>query len=270
MNLISKIDDFLVKKKKRERTSYYPSEVSKCLRALWYKWKNVKETNPYKPGMFWKMRMGDKIHDLIFEFLEQSGLEIVNEVSFKYDAGLKYPISGRIDNIFIDEDGVMSGIEVKSSFGNFIRSVKKDGPKKDDIDQVVTYMGCTDVKRFYLIYIARDDGWRCQFVIENIENKIDISNRFFDFFDSYFNRLINKFKYLEKVVDNNVLPERGYNAVIKNGELRVKIQKDKVEYKSDWQCISKSGGCPYREYCCEEIINKSHGKIFIGEKELCI
>jgi CRISPR/Cas system-associated exonuclease Cas4 (RecB family) len=238
MNLITAIDNYLLQEHEaKKRESYYPSEVSKCLRQLYYRWTNEKPSNPIEAGGIWKMRMGDAAHDMIHEFLEKAGFEIINEVSFKKDIGLKYPISGRIDNVFIDEDGTLSGIEVKSSYGAGIKNIQKSGhAKKDDIDQVTIYSGCTDIKRWYLIYFGRDNAYRTQFVIDNPQG---------------FDELAFRFKLLEVAIELNTLPDREYLVAIKNGEIKDKFQKDNVEYKTSWRC----NYCSYKDMCWQEVIN---------------
>lgn len=131
MNLIDKIDNYLIQKEYHKRESYYPSEVNKCIRQLYYRWTEQKESNPITAGAIWKMRIGDSIHDMIHDYLKNSGLEIVPEVSFKKDIGLKYPLSGRIDDLFIDEDGELAGIEAKTSYGQGIINIQKSGHAKE-------------------------------------------------------------------------------------------------------------------------------------------
>ena len=240
MNLITEIDNYLLKEREhKDRNSYYPSEASKCMRQLYYKWTNHKASNPIEAGGIWKMRMGDAAHDMIHEFLVACGFEIINEVAFKKDVGLKYPISGRIDNVFIDVDGVVSGIEVKSSYGAGIKNIQRSGkPKYDDLSQVSVYMGCTDIKRFYLIYFGRDNAYRTQFVIDSIPIP--------------FYSLIDRFRMLEYYVTNNIIPGRDYKVAIKNGEIRDKFQKDNKEYRSNWQCLY----CSHKDFCWQEVVGE--------------
>jgi hypothetical protein len=242
MNLINQIDDFLLMRNKRKRESYYPSDVTSCSRKLFYKWQDVEETNPITAGNFWKMEMGNALHDMVAEFLENSGLEIINEISFKKDIGLDYPISGRLDNLFIDEDGELAGIEIKTSFGRGIKEIQRSGkPRDSDLAQVVMYMGCNpEIKRFYIIYVGRDNGYRTQFIINQSE-----------YIDNIFSVLLQKLATLEDSVKNNICPDREFSIVMKNGEIRDKFQKDKVVYKSDWQCFPY---CVFCNYCWQEII----------------
>jgi Holliday junction resolvase-like predicted endonuclease len=246
MNLIDKIDEYLVKRETRERKSYYPSEVSKCLRQLYYRWERTPESDPIKPGAFWKMRMGDKAHEMIVEYLTSAGMEIVAETSFTRDVNLKYPVSGRIDIIFVDDDRTLAGCEVKTSYGAGIRAIRREGyPKKQDIEQVIVYMGCTDIKRFYLLYLGRDDGYRTQFLIEQENGVLCCDGKPVH---TTFSKLVNRFWLLEAAVRDKIIPAREFNVAIKDGVIREKYQKDKIEYKSDWQCLY----CAYMNHCWQD------------------
>ena len=236
MNLINQIDNYLIKKEYHKREAYYPSEVNKCIRQLYYRWTEQKESNPITAGALWKMRIGDAIHDMIHEYLLASGMEIVPEVSFKKDIGLKYPLSGRIDDLFIDEDGELAGIEAKTSYGRGIIEIQKIGiPKREDWNQVTVYINCnSSIKRFYIIYFGRDNAYRTQFVIERSK-----------FTEDNANVLYKKFAFLEEHTLNKSLPDREFQVAIKNGEIKDKFQKNKIEYKSDWQCRY----CAFMNHC---------------------
>jgi hypothetical protein len=243
MNLIDRIDNYLIKKEYHKRDAYYPSEVNKCIRQLYYRWTEEPESNPVSAGALWKMRIGDAIHDMIHEYLKSSGMEIVPEVSFKKNIGLDYPISGRIDDLFIDEDGELSGIEAKTSFGRGIVSIQRDGnPREDDLNQVIIYMSCNpSIKRFYIVYFGRDNAYRTQFIINRYDN-----------LEHDFNNLIQKFYTLKDFINLKILPDRQYIVAIKNGEIKDKFQKNKIEYKSDWQCRY----CAFQNKCWKEEIVK--------------
>lgn len=249
MNLIDRIDQFLLKQTEKERESYYPSEISKCTRQLYYKWIKQPPSNEMEAGAYWKMQMGNKIHDLIHDFLNDTGLEIIPEISFKKDVDLNYPISGRIDNLFIDEDSKLAGIEVKTSYGAGIKRLQTaQNPRSEDLMQVIVYMGCIpEIDRFYLLYVGRDNAYRTQFVIEK-ETKTPWT----------FDKLLNKFRELEDCVFTMRLPEREYDVAIKNGEIKKKFQANGVIYTSDWQCMY----CRYRDFCWEDEIweDKTNGK----------
>jgi hypothetical protein len=258
MNLINEIDNYLIErdiKRRKTRESHYPSDINTCLRQLYYKWINEPVSDPIKPGALLKMSMGNKIHDLIYEYLEAANIEIINEISNKKSIeGLVHPISYRIDNIFIDpETNEMAIIEVKTSYGIGIRNVKKlNRPREGDLKQICLYMFLENIKKGYLLYIATDDGYRTQFII-NYDGRYFFCN--FAGTKIIADNILDKFKALEKYNNPNritIYPPRDYKVAIKNGEIKKKFQKDKVEYKSDWQCLY----CQWCTLCWKDYIKK--------------
>ena len=235
MNLIDKIDKYLCESGSRPRERHYPSDVSSCLRKLYYKWNSVGESNPTDAGGFWKMRMGDSLHTMIFEFLKDAGLEIQNEVANrKQIEGLKHELSYRIDNLFVDEDGETSGIEIKTSYGRGIVAIQKSqAPKESDLNQICLYMNLEKIPKFYLLYLGRDNGYRTQFLIDYREGKLCANGKVTGV---EYDTLIDRLALLEFHLENGKLPHREYMVAIKNGEIRDKYQADKVMYKTDWQC----------------------------------
>lgn len=243
MNLISKIDNYLLEEGRKERTSHYPSDINSCMRQLWYKWNNEPVSNPIEAGGYWKMKMGNAIHDLINEFLESAGFDIMNEISNKTKiGGLEHPISYRIDNIFMEDDQ-MAIIEVKSSYGAGIKAIQKQGkPRDSDLAQVLLYMFLEDINKTYLIYIGRDNGYRTQFEIEYKSGVIHIDGK--KTLHSFV-ELIDRLKIVEEHLIADSIPEREYQVAIKNGEIKDKFQKDKIVYKTDWQCSY----CQWMDLC---------------------
>jgi hypothetical protein len=54
-----------------------------------------------------------------------------------------------------------------------------------------------------------------------------------------------KFSLIEDCVENNIIPKRGFRAVVADGEVKGLVQRKGVKYKSDWQCMY----CVRRDYC---------------------
>lgn len=238
MNLINKIDNYLLNKERRIRSSHYPSDANSCIRQLYYKWTGVEESNPNTAGNIWKMEIGNSIHDLTTDFLKNAGLITMPEIAFKKEIpGLKNKVSGRIDNVFVDDDGMAAGLEVKTSFGQGIKYIQKTGkPKEDHLVQVAMYLHFTNIKRFYLLYIGRDNAYRTQFMYTKEDLDINMDE------------IINKYKDLEIALEAKKLPDRQYNVVIKEGEIKDKVQKKGVITKSDWKCIY----CNHKNLCWKE------------------
>jgi len=249
-NLIDRIDNWLVSKEHRARTSHYPSDLLACRRQLYYKWTKEPITRPMEAGAHWKTRIGDSLHDMIFGFLKDSGLDIVREIEFKLDLGLKYKISGRLDCVFVDEDKSLSGLEIKTSFGRGIVEIQREQePKPEHIAQVFVYMKATEIKRFYLLYLGRDSGYRTVFVFEYIDGVLCYNGHPVKI---TLEQIKAKLQDLELSIDMKSLPDRDYKMLIKNGKLRDKVQKDSVDHSSDWQCRF----CGFVETCYKDDLVK--------------
>jgi len=234
-NLIDRIDAYLLQEEKHIRTAHYPSDAASCLRQLFFKWIDEPVSNPIEVGTLWKFKMGDAMHDMMRTFLKEMNYELVSEIGERtMVTGLQYPISWRLDVLFMDEDGQLAGIDFKTSFGRYIVNLKDTGPKEHELTQVAIYMKLNPViARFYLVYLARDSGYRCQYIVER--NQISL------IWEIAFTRL----QLLEGALANGAKPGREYQLAIKNGEARDKFQKNKIIYKSNWQCNL----CQWRDKC---------------------
>lgn len=248
-DLFSEIDTFLLSRESRERRGHYASDIAACLRQLYYKWKAIPETNPIEPAGYWKMSMGEKIHTLVHEFLVEAGYDIINEVAGTYThEKLSLPIHYRVDNLFIDQDGALAGLEVKTTYGAGMKMLGAQ-PKPEHLAQVAVYMHVAQIKRFYILYIARDSGWRKQYLLEQKEQGLTINGLLVaNPCETAFHRLA----ILEQHIKTDSEPDREFRAAIKNGLIKTKYQKEKVIYKSDWQCLY----CRWRELCWQEEIKK--------------
>jgi hypothetical protein len=250
MNIIDKIDNHLLQKEKRMKKSHYPSEINQCMRNLFYKWTAEKESDPISAGSRFKMEVGNSIHSILQEKLSEIGFDCIHEVGEKRDIGLKHPLSYRVDTLIINPDtGDIEMIEIKSSYGNGIRAIKRNGPKQDDLNQIALYMWLVKISLCYLVYYARDDGYRLEFHIEYIDNKFYVDKKEISI---NIESLLKKFESIEKHVELGIVPERQFMAAIKNGEIRDKFQKDKVIYKTHWRCSY----CQYKNHCWKEEILK--------------
>lgn len=282
MNLIDRIDEHLLaqraERSKRERSSHYPSSagavingeyVGKCRRAQVYSWLNVPESNPVDAGGIWKMEMGNALHILVARLLEDSGLDIIDEIPFKEQvAGLEHPVSGRADNLFL-ADGHITGLEIKSSFGRGVKSWQMAGtPKPEALLQTLVYLEYTDIAQYYIIGIGRDNAYRTQWITtlsEDGQLLIQSGGRT-ETFPVGIKAILDAWAEVERFAHDDTLPERDYKAAIKEGEVKDKYQRNKVEYKSDWQCSY----CQWCNECWKETLDVSRetGKMFYGKEEV--
>jgi hypothetical protein len=200
--------------------------------------------------------MGDGVHAMVHEFITQSGLQVMNELSLRLSpeiTGLKRPLSGRIDNVFEDpETDELVEIEIKSGYGAGIRAIKSGGPKLEHLVQALVYLKWGNLKRCHLIYVARDDGYRCEFVMEydsahDVLYLHDGDRKWAS--DLTYAEIHARLAEVETAVESGKMPERDFWQAIKNGEYRDDFQKDKVKYRSNWQCSY----CGFRDLCWDEV-----------------
>jgi hypothetical protein len=256
MNLVSKIYDHFSSQEKRDSTSHHPSSAGfGCVRREIYKRSKTKESNPIDNPTYFKFAMGNSVHELLHEVLVKTGIEVIPEIEFKVTPpGFVYPISGRVDLLFIDDDKEIAGIEIKSTFGNGMYDIKQNGPKSDHLMQAACYLHCTEIKKWYILYAARDNGYMMQFEYNKENTK------------EYFNKALDFFSHVEANIAADKLPEREFIAYIgqtKNkltGECKTEIKDsftmDKKEYCSSWQCMY----CNYQSLCWKDKLEQYNGK----------
>lgn len=248
-SLLSEIDNYIVAREKKKLDEevidcHRPSSISKCIREMYYIWTKEPISNYPTATDVYRFEIGNWIHDGIQKILEEMyGDNAESELSFirTYD-GLKFPVIGHIDSVlsFIsDEWENKEGIELKTSFGQGISSIAKNGqPKPEHVEQIKAYMINTGMKKFYLPYLGRDSFYRTEFIIEMTDEERK----------SFKQKMIERFKKIEYHVENKIIPDRTFTAVIIGGEIKKEAQRKNVKYKSDWQCT----WCYYRDTCYAE------------------
>jgi len=186
MDIIKAIDDYLLEQKKKDYTitNHWPSNASciidgkvvgKCLRAQWYGWRGIQPSNPFDLNALWMFFMGECIHLGIQRIFEKLKVKAEIEKPVDYTAPDIYPkhIRGRIDILFQEDKGhsdIWYGIEIKTTYGRAIidpiTGVKYCGPMGHHLVQILPYMRDNmqpEPYPYYIIYLARDTGWREHF-----------------------------------------------------------------------------------------------------------
>lgn len=247
MNLLNEVDKFLEQKEKNKLDNlaldcHRPSGYSKCRRELYWMWTKYPVSNYPTATDIYRMSVGTWIHEGFAKILkEMYGEKVKEEIEFMlHPEELKYPIVGHIDDVISIDDEVI-GVELKTSFGRGITSIAKDGkPRDEHSDQAKIYLACNPIDRFKIPYLGRDSFYRTEFdIVMTSESKVN-----------FINKIVAKFKYIEECIEFKVTPARDFHAVVKDGEIRDKVQHNKVEHKSDWQCLY----CNYRDSCYAEEI----------------
>ena len=143
-------------------------------------------------------------------------------------------------------------LRTKTGYSRYFTSktgIKKTGPRIEDLMQIAVYLYCVeDLEAFYLIYFARDNAYRTEFVI----TKENIPINFWD--------IVKRWQELEKCLQGLTLPPRDYQIEYPQ-EVVEKLYTDYLEktkakkplslkawrsaHKGDWQCSY----CQYKDIC---------------------
>lgn len=276
-NLINLIEKAFSYGQGKKKDAHWASEITACPRQLVYRWAGVGESNPIDASGWWRIHLGNAIHSLCQDTLAriEQDPEMLKEIGwpgYHIEAevrsgklaveGLKFPISYRMDNLFVDDDGKLAIAEYKSTFGFGVKAIKEEGPKDAALMQTIVYLVLSSmigapINRGYIMYVSRDNADRVLFILDVIEKKGFILSRMFPNGDlnemrkipaSVWDKAKEKLRFVETCVENQTLPDRPYLVAIKNGEVKNKFTKDKIEYKSDWHCMY----CSYLTKCWGE------------------
>jgi CRISPR/Cas system-associated exonuclease Cas4 (RecB family) len=194
---------------------YYPSEIGRCIRKVWYSYKYPAEVEPELRRVF---ELGDILHDFIVDVLRDGktpDVELLEtEMPFKFPFN-DFLISGRIDDLMLlKADSKKILVEVKSC-----QSVKRiRGPMLHHKTQLQFYMYATQVHTGILLYVDK--------------STLDTKSFNVNFSQKQARKILNKFRALHKHLTNGTLP----------------AAESKKQKETKWMC----GYCEYREKCTKD------------------
>lgn len=295
MDIIQVLDDFLLQENERKFkkiSAHWPSNAScvidgkvngKCLRAQWYGWNGYIQSNPFTINSLWTMFMGKCIHLGIQKIFEKLDISTKVETPVKYTTPEleSNKISGRIDILFCEmgEEGIWSGLEIKSTYGRAIidpiNGVKYTGPKKDHLCQILPYM--YDINKiifpYHILYLARDTGWRESFNLTYEKGVLMCEGK-----DTgiTWSGIITRWETLEKHLKSGDLPPRDYalqyseeklktlwDEYMKNTKAKKPMSlKAYSKDRGDWNCSY----CTFKDLCYSDTPNLQEDKIGRGIK----
>lgn len=195
------IDKFYLEKerekKDKDRIQFFISEVGKCPRAIFFKFKKAPsiEIEPERLRIF---DHGDFIHQIILRPLFSLGLIRATEVSIPPQE----IIAGRADAI-LSIDGIPYVLDVKSISGRTNFS-KMDKPYPEHFWQVQLYLHFFKIQKGILLYVNKDTQELKDFV--------------FDYEPETVQNLLHWFKKLKSRIEKNLVPNR------------------LADYPNNWQC----------------------------------
>ncbi len=191
---------------------YYPSEIGRCLRNLYYSYKYPMKVKPKLLKIF---ELGNIMHDFIVKVLQSEKIPEVELVDYEIPIELKmddFVISGRIDDlILLKTDNRKILIEVKTC--KDVRAVIK--PQNSHMVQLQFYMHVTGIKEGILLYVDKTTLDTKSFKLE---------------YDEHWSKLIvDRFRKLHEALVKDELP----------------LPEAKLIEEIRWMC----GFCEYKEKC---------------------
>jgi len=244
----------------REKLYFSPSSLTACKRQLFYKYTDTQASNPISTHAYIKMQMGTTIHAEIEKILKEIGIYELGEelkTGSINDVDMRYRVDGLLR---IDDKAYV--FELKTVYASGYNTIERE-PKKDHIIQLLSYMIIEKIDTGILLYIGRDNGFMVEYKVEIKNNELLINSVYKTEILKEFYNLIAELEKIKDNINNNILPERDYKRVFKNykGELSEDFTKDKVKYKSDWQCSY----CKWKDLCYQDILeNMKDSNFYIG------
>jgi len=265
--LKEKIYDYFLEKEKEAKAqkeiTFAPSYFNACRRQIFYKKTGIEPSNKITESAYFKMALGDsshvKIQQIISDLKNVKMLEYEKEKTIDF-VGLIF--NYRVDGI-IEINNEKYILEIKTIYGAGFKYIENE-PKKEHLLQMYLYMNFEKIRKGILLYVGRDNGFMVEYIYD-INQMKDIENET--------RNKIKELKELKKMIEGKKIPDRDYQIVIKNngitdtvtGELNLSFEftKNKIKYKSDWQC----NYCQWRDLCWKEELEKiKNYKFYIGGK----
>jgi len=191
------IDQFyLDQQKDKEQTRFYISDVGKCHRSVFFKFKNA-PGKKMEPRILRIYERGEYLHRNIFNILYRLKIGMTTEVTIP----AQEIISGRADAILCmnNENYVL---DIKSINSSIFKNLTQ--PKEENVYQLQLYLHYFNIKKGILLYIDKDQQDIKEFLL-NYDEKLVQS-------------LLKDFETLKGKVDSNIIPQR------------------LPDYPGNWQC----------------------------------
>jgi len=242
---------FQSKESKREiskEITFAPSYFTSCKRQIFYKKIGQEASNPISEASYFKMALGSSSHEKIQDILKDIGIlqecEDMKTIDYK---GLTF--NYRLDGI-VEIEGKKYIIEIKTVYAAGFRSIEEK-PKSDHFIQLQCYLNFENIEDGLILYVGRDNGFIVEHYIKRdsqfVDNKID------------------ELKELKKMIEKKELPDKDFQIQLKNtGEgISEYFTKDKIKYKSNWQCSY----CAYHDKCWSKELQEIKNNKFYINKE---
>ena len=207
------IDQHITREYKPKKIgNYYPSEIGRCMRKIWYSYMRPQDVEPDLRKVF---EVGHIMHDFVVDVLKSEKTHDVEllkaEMPLKFHTDY-FTISGRVDDlILLKIDGRMILVEVKSTRN--ISMVKRAEPSHTM--QLQFYMLASGVHNGIILYI----------------DKTNLNTKIFEikFDEEEGTKILKRFEELHNYLVENELP----------------FAEAKQMYDMNWMCRY----CEYKSKC---------------------
>jgi len=181
------IDKFyLDQQKDREQVHFYITDVGKCPRSVFFKFKNAPREK-MDPRILRIYERGEYLHRNIFNILYRLKIGITTEVSIP----AQEIIAGRADAIIsINKENYV--LDIKSMNSMIFRNLTE--PKEENVYQLQLYLHYFNIKKGILFYIDKD--------------KQDIKEFLINYDPNLVQSLLKDFTDLKIKIDKNIVPSR--------------------------------------------------------------
>jgi len=187
-NMLKELIDkfYLDQQRDREQLHFYISDVGKCPRSVFFKFKNVPREK-MAPRILRIYEKGEYLHRNIFNILYRLKIGVTTEVAIP----AQEIIAGRADAIIsIDKENYV--LDIKSINSMVFRNLTE--PKEENVYQIQLYLHYFNIKKGILLYIDKDQQDIKEFLINYDPNLVQ--------------SLLKNFTDLKIKIDKNIVPSR--------------------------------------------------------------
>jgi len=193
------IDKFYLEKQKdKEQHHFYITDVGKCGRALFFKFKNAPRKE-MEANILRLFDHGDHIHQMIMKPL--LSIREIHVVASEINIPPQELVSGRADAIISDGKNLYV-LDIKSM--NSMVFSKLTEPKEENINQLQCYLHYFKIPQGILLYVNKDNQELKEFIVK-YDQKRTLA-------------LLADLEEIKKKIDQNIIPNR------------------LADYPENWQC----------------------------------
>ena len=193
------IDKFyLDRQKDKEQHHFYITDVGKCARAIFFKFKNVPRKE-MEANILRLFDHGDHMHQLIMKPL--LSIRDVHVVCSEVDIPPQELVRGRADAI-ISDGKKLYVLDIKSMNSMVFKNLNE--PKEENINQVQLYLHYFKIPKGIILYVDKD--------------KLDLKEFVINYNKTLAEKILSDLACLKKQIDSNIIP------------LRI------PDYPDNWQC----------------------------------